>query len=171
MKFKCPHCDEEHEGYPALAFSTPHYYNTLSLEDKQTLAEINSDFCIINHGDQVDRFVRCVLIQKINGVCQNLEYGVWISLSQESFKDYQDHFHLEDYEATYFGWLSNRIPEYQDTLSVRTFIKTRGDGQRPIVLVQEKNDFNNPFVKDYFEGISEEEALRRVAMLMRHSRR
>ena len=43
MKYKCSTCGKEHEDFPALVFSSPYYYNRLSEEDKEKLANLNSD--------------------------------------------------------------------------------------------------------------------------------
>lgn len=168
MTYFCPTCGVEHESYPALAFSTPYYYNILSLDLKHHIAEINSDFCIINYEDQVDRFIRCVMVQTVKNDCQDLEYGVWVSLSEQSFRDYQENFHNPEYEAVYFGWFANQIPEYENTRNIKTFVQTRRGNLRPIVFIQEKNDPSHPFVKDYFEGISKEEAKQRIARMTWH---
>lgn len=34
---------------------------------------------------------------------------------------YCDHFRDNDYEDKYFGWFSNRLPYYPDTLNIKTY--------------------------------------------------
>ena len=166
MKYKCTNCGKEHEDFPALAFSSPTPYNGLTNAEKLTIAELTSDFCIIEYGDQTDRFVRAVLEQKLTDSCQSLEYGVWVSLSEESFEDYKINFNNPDYKAHYFGWFCSQIPEYQDTMNLRTNVITQGGRRRPIIQLQNANDQDNDFVKDYFEGITEQEAIRRISNMM-----
>jgi hypothetical protein len=96
MHYKCSLCGQIHEDWPAIAFNAPYHYDTLPDMDKENRAEISSDFCIINHGDQTDRFIRAVLFQKINADAEPLNYGVWVSLSEKSFDDYKEHFHDEE---------------------------------------------------------------------------
>jgi hypothetical protein len=92
IKYICSSCGQEHEEWPALTFRSPLPYDVLSEEEKQTIAEIDSDFCVITHSDQTDRFIRCVLNQKVNDYCENLQYGLWVSLSEKSFDDINPNF-------------------------------------------------------------------------------
>ena len=166
MKFVCPCCGEEKENWPALAFSSPVHYHMLSEEDKEKIGRLSSDFCIIKHHDQTDRFIRGVLIQKVNGACQDLEYGVWVSLSEKNFIEYYDNFKEEMEEKTYFGWLCTQLPEYEDLSRIKTHVITQKGNARPRIEINRSNNPEHPFVKDYFEGISEEEALRRINWLL-----
>jgi len=166
MKFKCTNCGQEHEDFPALAFSSPAPYNGLTDAEKLTIAELTSDFCVIEYGDQTDRFVRAVLLQKLKDSCQYLEYGVWVSLSEESFQDYKENFNNPDYHTKYFGWFCSQIPEYEDTMNLRSTVVTQKGAMRPVIQLQEENDMGNTFVKDYFEGITEQEAIRRITNMM-----
>jgi hypothetical protein len=112
IKYTCSNCGKEHEEWPALTYTSPTNYDTLS-EDKQNIAELTSDFCVITHPDQTDRFIRCTLTQKLIDHCEDLEYGLWVSLSEKSFNDYSENFDNESHEAKYFGWLCNDSPDYE----------------------------------------------------------
>ncbi len=166
MKYTCSDCGEEHEAWPALGFKSPHYYHILTAAEKQDIAELTADTCIIRHEDQTDRFIRGVMVQPIKDACQDLDYGLWVSLSEKSFQDYIDNFNSADHETIYFGWLCSTIPEYDSTLSIKTTVHTRGK-QRPLIVIQEDNDRKNPFIADYFEGITEAEALDRINNMMK----
>src|SRR5688500_16614016 len=133
MKYICSKCGQEHEGRPAIAFSSPYFYDNLSQVDKESIAKLSEDFCIIKHEDQTDRFIRAVLHQKINDDCQTLDYGVWVSLSEKSYKDYLDNYDSESHKATYFGFLSNILTGYEDTLSIKANVVLRGK-TRPEVI-------------------------------------
>ncbi len=61
QKYICKNCGQEHDVWPALAYSSPTFYNDLSDTDKESIAELDSDFCVIEHPDQTDRFIRCSL--------------------------------------------------------------------------------------------------------------
>ena len=161
MKYTCEICGQVHESLPAIAFDAPYHYQCLSDEEKNSIAELNSDFCIITYEDQIDRFVRAVLYQKVKGHCEDLHYGVWVSLSEKSFQDYKAHFDNDSHEAVYFGYLSNWIPGYENTTSIKTNVEVAGDGNRPVVIPHD-NQMDHCFVADYFHGISKEEAEARV---------
>src|SRR5919202_316651 len=102
IKYVCSCCGQEHEEYPALTFSSPTFFNDLTDEEKENKAEISSDFCVIYHPEQTDRFIRGTLTQKIVDHCENLEYGLWVSLSEKSFQDYSDNFNNENHVTSYF---------------------------------------------------------------------
>jgi len=158
-KYTCTCCGQQHEDWPALGYSSPVFYDELPPELKEK-CELDSDFCVMSLDDQTDYFIRCTLTQKVNDHCDDLEYGVWVSLSEASFTNYSDNYNNENHEARYFGWLSSNLQGYEDTLSIPTNVNTRTGGFRPEVVPHEDHD--HPFVRDYFNGISKEEAERRI---------
>jgi hypothetical protein len=160
MKYTCSTCGKQHDDWPALAFDSPHYYHNLSDVEKETIAQLSSDFCVITYEDQTDRFIRCTLTQKVDGSCQCLEYGIWVSLSERSFADYSDNFDNKNHETAYFGYFCNNIPGYESTLSIPTSVRTRTGGKRPEVILDP--DFDHQFVKDYYNGIGIQEAEIRI---------
>ncbi|MDP9080380.1 MAG: DUF2199 domain-containing protein [Bacteroidota bacterium] len=160
MKYTCPACGEVHNEWPALTFDSPYPYSVLSKKDKKQLAQLDSDFCSIKYEKQTDRFIRCSLVQEVAGSCQNLDYGIWASLSEKSFNDYSDNFNIEDHETSYFGYLSNVLPGYESTLNIPARVYTQKGNVRPEIVLDP--DFNHPFVKDYYRTISLSEAERRI---------
>lgn len=165
IKFICECCGKEHESWPAITYNSPFDYSTLSSEDKEEIAVIDQDFCVIKHSDDdIDRFVRVVLIQKVNDHCDNLEYGFWVSLSEKSFNDYLENFDNENHETKYFGWLCNYIPQYEFADSVPTTVVTKKGNQRPEIFPHD--DFDHPFIKDYYHGITKEEAEKRIRQIL-----
>ena len=139
-------------------------YDELSDEEKQRIGELSSDFCQIHYANQTARFIRCTLTQKVIDHCDNLEYGLWVSLSEKSFQDYSDNFENENHEAGYFGWLSNNIPEYDLKESIPTDVVTRTGNQRPEIIPHQSID--HPFVHDYYAGITKEEAEKRIRSML-----
>ncbi len=164
MKYICATCGLEHEGRPSIAFESPYNYDMLNDDDKKSLAELSDDFCVIQHPEQTDRFVRAVLRQKVNDDCQTLDYGVWVSLSEESYKDYLANFNNENHQATYFGFLCNNLTGYEDTLSIKANVMLRGRF-RPEVTPHD-DQMDSQFVRDYYNGIDNEEAEKRLREVM-----
>lgn len=163
MKYICSNCGEEHEDWPALTFISPHFYHILDNEQKKELGELDSDFCTITHS-RVDRFIRVVLKPKVNNHCNDLEYGLWVSLSEKSFNDYSDNYNNTSHEVGYFGYLSNNIPGYPSTLSIHMDVFTQPGNSRPIIVPHE--DYDHPFVSDYYNGISKQEAESRIKAML-----
>ncbi|WP_286911813.1 DUF2199 domain-containing protein [Flavobacterium sp. UBA4197] len=164
IKYTCECCGKSHESWPALTFISPDNYNCLPQQDKDNIAELKSDTCIINYPDQIDRFIRCILIQTVTDHCEDLDYGLWVSLSDKSFQDYMENFDDQNHETQYFGWLCNNIPGYEFSESIPTTVYTKKGNQRP-EIVPHKN-FDHPFVRDYYNGITKKEAERRIKTML-----
>lgn len=140
MKYICTKCGQEHDGRPSIAFDSPYQYEKLDDEDKESIASLSDDLCVIRHDEQTDRFVRAVLHQKVNGDCQSLDYGVWVSLSERSFNDYLDNYDKDDYEATYFGFICNNLNGYANTLLIKSNVVLRGKIRPEIILHDDQLD-------------------------------
>lgn len=166
-KYKCGSCGQEHNSWPALAYDSPDSYYSLSDKEKEELAELSNDFCAITYPDQIDRFIRCTLTQKVIDHCEDLEHGLWVSLSEKSFQDYSDNYKNENHEVAYFGWLCNDVPGYTFDESIPTSVYTRKGNARPEIVPHE--DFQHPFVFDYYNGITKAEAERRINDMLKNS--
>ena len=67
--------------------------------------------------------------------------------------------------TSYFGWLSNQLPEYEDMSQIPTAVFTKAGNDRPEIVPQK--DYDHQFVKDYYNGISKSEAERRINEMLR----
>lgn len=166
MAFLCTCCNEMHDERPAIAARQPDAYRHLSEEEKIAYhAECDSDFCVIRYPQQTDYFIRTCLEIPIEGETETLEYGVWVSLSEKSFADYQTHYpkSWQDFEEkVYFGWLNTHIPDYEwDNIPMK--VVTR-NGIRPIVYPDPA--FAHALVGDVYHGISAAEADARIHRLL-----
>lgn len=165
MNYKCSVCGEIHDDYPALAYSSPSTYHCLSKDEKERFnAYLDSDFCTIDFPEQTDRFIRVFLRQKIISSDLTLDYGLWVSLSEKSFYDYFENFRNENHENQYFGWLDSTIPDYDFDESIPTTVVKRLGNERPEIFPH--SDFDHPFVKDYYNGITKEEAEKRIHTML-----
>lgn len=160
MKYICSKCGQEHEGRPSISFDSPYHYGRLSEEDKQSIAKLSDDFCVIRHPDQTDRFIRAVLHQRIKDDCRTLDYGVWVSLSETSCTDYLDNYDNDHHDATYFGFLCNNLTGYEHTLSIKCDVVLRGK-LRPEVIPHD-DQLDSEFVRDYYDGIPNDVAEQRI---------
>ena len=163
-KYICKCCGKEIDEWPSLTFNSPDNYTVLSEEDKENIAMISDDMCVIQHPDQVDRFARVTLTQKVTDHCTDLDYGLWVSLSEKSFDDYYDNYNNENHVVTYFGWLCNDIWDYEFDKSIPMTIYTQPGNRRPIAVPHD--DFDHPFVRDYYNGITKAEAEKRIHALL-----
>lgn len=166
-RYICTECGQEHNDWPAIGWPSPAHYDFLSDEDKASKATLSSDFCSIDHETQIDRFIRCCLDQVVIDNEEPLQYGVWVSLSEQSYNDYRKHFNDGSYEAKYFGWLCTNIPEYGESLTIPLDVVVRSNGQRPIVIPHQTHD--HALVRDYYTGITLEEAVKRIHVAISES--
>ena len=159
-EFNCSICGEPHDELPAIGFITPFFYEILNENEKEEIAEISSDFCRITREDQTYRFIRTVLTMQVNDACQNLDYGIWVSLSEKSFNEYEDDFDNDTEEKTYFGMISNDIPDYEEsTLGLQVNVNTRKGGIRPEIIPHQNE---HKLIADWEKGITMAEAEKRV---------
>lgn len=163
MKYICECCGEEKEDWPAIAYSAPYPYFNLSEEEREN-SELTSDFCIIQYSDETCYFIRTVLVQEVNDSCQNVEYGIWVSLSEKNFNDYSENYENKTFEGGYFGWLANYLPNYDFKNSIPTDVMVNNEIGRPLIYPHQSHD--HPFVHDFYNGISKEEAERRIDMVL-----
>ncbi len=161
--FKCPQCGKAHDELPAIGFNEPYYYSILSEPNKTIQTELSSDFCIIKHPEQTDRFIRTYLRIHVNDACENLDYGVWVSVSEKTFNEYESEFKNNTEGKTYFGRIANEIEDYEEsTLGLHVNIETRSGGIRPEIIPHESN---HVLIKEWEQGISFKEAKKRIDRL------
>jgi len=163
-EFECLECGLVHSNWPALAFVSPSNYHDLDENEKKEIAELDADFCTIEFSDQMDRFIRVTLTQQVNASGEDLDYGLWVSLSEKSFNDYRANFNNQNIDSEYFGWLCSRIPGYDNTMSIPTTVVTQIGGQRPKIFPHK--DHNHQFVIDFYRGITAHEAQERVVEMV-----
>jgi hypothetical protein len=151
VRWTCSRCGEEHVGVPFdWAFESPKYWDGARTEDDW----LTEDLCVWTDDEpKLNYFVRGVLEIPVAESDQKLGYGVWSSLSQDSFKRVLEHW--EDSARTahgpYFGWLSNSIPGYPETLSLPLDVVIQEIGVRPALVLHEGD---HPLVVEQQEGIT-----------------
>ena len=159
-EYRCTSCGQIHKELPALGFMNPYHFDILSETDQNKTVKISEDLCIIHHTEQTDRFIRTVLSIHVHDTCETLDYGIWVSLSQESFEDYQKKFKNETLEPIYFGMICNEIKDYnKTTLGLHANVQVRKGGIRPEILPHQTE---HQLFKDWEEGIKLEEAEKRI---------
>ena len=142
------------------------HYQQLSASEKEQGARLTEDLCEITHGEGTDYFVRVVLEIPIQGIVDPFMWGVWVSLSETSFRRYVATWADPDESDSFFGWFSNRLPYYPDTLALRTQVRPRKHGIRPCLELQPAA---HPLAIHFHEGITIQEA-QRIAEVALHAR-
>lgn len=160
--YDCKTCGNHHHEVPlAFGFDAPIYYDQLTPAERSR-CELTEDLCVIHD----DYFVHGCLEVPVLDVPATLVYGVWTSLSKANFdrtlelRDSEERVH----EPPYFGWLSNSIPGYPETLSLKANVHTRRKKMRPFV---ELEPTDHPLAVEQRSGILLDRALA-IAESMRH---
>ena len=167
MHWTSSRCGAVHDR-PALdwGFDAPAYWHELSEAERETRGKLSDDLCVIRHEDGDHFFIRGVLPIPVAGPEEEFRYGVWTSLSEKSFRRvvelWDDPKRTE--EPPYFGWLSNSIAGYPETLNLKTNVHTRSLNLRPTIEL-ERTD--HPLALEQHEGISAER-LRELVELHLH---
>ncbi len=151
----CASCGQKHAGIFDLACAMPEHWN--GSEDYVPNAEalssrhfLSEDFCI---RDGSDFFVRCVLdIPLIGTDGASFGYGVWSTLSEKNFRLYTESFDSGNQGdlGPWFGWFSNRLKGYPDTLNLKCQVRPRSNRRRPLIELEATD---HPLVAEQREGI------------------
>jgi hypothetical protein len=167
MRWTCSRCGEVHVGLLLdLACDAPIYWEWLSPDERDEQGRLNEDLCEIRHGEQTDRFVRGVLELPVRGSEEAFRYGVWTSLGEESFSEVLALWDDPRQDGReYFGWLSNRLRGYPDTLNLKATVHTRTGGLRPTILLAPSD---HPLALEQRSGITMER-VREIVELNLHS--
>lgn len=149
LRFKCTSCEAWHDEAPDMGYSEPGYAADIPPAERATRLFLTSDLCVL---DNEHFFIRCVLPIAIKGSDEVFCYGIWSSLSKENFLRYQSSYDedMSDWEPM-FGWLSNWIPGYPDTRSLKLSVQPGAIGKRPSATLEPTD---HPLAVEQREGIS-----------------
>ena len=100
--FRCRECGEWHEGSPSFSFDAPAPFYEQS-DEIRAKGLLESDLCKYEDADGPHYFVRACLEIPIHGVSEPFLWGVWVSLSKESFDRYLETCEEPEEGISYFG--------------------------------------------------------------------
>lgn len=150
FNFKCSCCGKIHEGSPSFSFHAPAPYLEQSDEVKNQ-GKLGSDLCYYEDSEGCHYFIRVVLEVPIHGVEEPFLWGVWVSLSESSYRRYVETYDDPDTADCYFGWFCNYLPCYENTYALKTDVHPRANGERPYIVLQ---DSSHQLELDFHRGIS-----------------
>jgi hypothetical protein len=129
-------CGQWHSGLALdWGFKAPIYWDQTPEVERAKRGFLNSDFCEIDHRDF---FVRGVIAIPILDRKEQFMWGVWVTLSKPPFDRMISLWNDPEIvnEPRYFGWLSNRIPIYPDTINLKTNIFSKNVKHRPYIELE-----------------------------------
>ena len=98
FSFKCTSCGEIHEGSPSFAFKAPDPWVEQSDEIREN-GKLGEDFCYYEDADGLHYFARVIIEIPIHGIEEGFMWGVWVSLSKESYTHYFEHFDEPEFDC------------------------------------------------------------------------
>jgi hypothetical protein len=134
----------------------PAYVLTMTDAERRERVVIGSDQCVV---DEELFFVRGLLRLPVVDHESDFEWGMWVSVSRETFELMNDLWDTEGRESAppAFGWLSSDLgPLYPSTLNLKTNVHTQPVGERPLIELEPSE---HPLAVEQREGIT----LERVA--------
>jgi hypothetical protein len=151
-KFHCIHCGQQHEGLPAFHADRPTPYWDVPETQRET--DIAERFFFV-HG--------CLEIPILDHD-EKFVWGVWVSLKEENFLLWQDHYDaaLRSHIGPFFGWLCTQLPIYPDTMHLKTMVHLQDHGIRPRIELELTD---HPLSIAQHEGITLQTALEIVHAL------
>jgi hypothetical protein len=164
--FRCAHCDELHEGSPSFGFNAPDHYANLSDEQKNQLGWLSDDLCTITHGEHTDFFIRTVLNVPIHGVSEPFCWGIWVSVSPQSYDRYVATYDAPVEGDGFFGWVCNAIPGYPNDTHLAANVLVQLHGLSPKLHLQTGEGRDHPLIADQHNGISVQKAQELAEFIM-----
>lgn len=131
MSYHCKTCGAVHPERPTcFGFEMPAVVSQLSDAERARRVAISSDQCIL---DDEHYFILGTLDLPIQGSDEVLRWIAWSTLSRISFERADELWTVDgrESEPPYFGWLSNRIPGFPDSLHIKVLVHTEPLGCRP----------------------------------------
>lgn len=154
--YRCATCGQMHDG-PVLAFgpAAPVLYYLLPEPERTARTKLSSDLCVI---DGKHFFVLGNVELPIIGSGKRFVWSVWVSLSEQSMCRMVESWERPGREADppFFGWLSSSLPTYPSTLHLKTHVRNRPVGIRPLVQLEPTD---HPLAREQREGITWERVL------------
>ncbi|MCG7328198.1 DUF2199 domain-containing protein [Achromobacter sp. ACRQX] len=150
FSFKCTTCDEVHHGLPSFGADAPATYYAVPPEDRPQRCDLGSDDCVI---DEQHFYVRGCIELPIAGHPEPFVWGVWVSLSLQSYETWvrMSDEAKRSHTPPLFGWLTTRLDPYPDTIGLKTHVHLRDDGIRPYI---ELEPTSHPLAVEQREGIT-----------------
>ncbi|MGW4651045.1 DUF2199 domain-containing protein [Kitasatospora sp. NPDC004289] len=145
----CACCGEHHDGPPmAYAPTDPPGWKRSYRFRRDSF--LSGEQCVIK-GEHF--YVRGVVRLPVTDAEEDFDWGVWVSLSRDSFDRMRDRWEdpARTEEPPYFGWLCTELPYDESTLLLKTHVHTQAVGTRPLI---ELEPTDHPLAVEQREGIT-----------------
>ena len=153
-----------HEGPPlAWHLNAPDAWAALSYAEREKRGELSSDQCFI---DDQCFFIRGLVEIPVFDGNGPFAWGTWVSLSKANFERTSELWEEPSRvnEPSYFGWFSNSLPGYPETLNHKVAVHSCAVGIRPFLELEATG---HPLALEQANGITLAR-IRAIAEKMHH---
>ena len=153
MGYTCRSCGQRHdEEANCFVIDLPLYAAQVPEGERARRVDATSDQCVV---DERHFFVLGNLDVRVPGSELFIRWSVWTSLSEANFLRASELWHAagRESEPPFFGWLSNQIPGYPNTVNIKTMVHTQPVGTRPQIRCIEDG---HPLAVDQEAGVTVE---------------
>jgi len=135
---------------PAFGADAPLSYYDVPAAERAERCQLGTDDCIV---DGEHYLVRGCLEIPVTGEAEPFSWGVWVSLSEASYRQWKACFHepVRSHIGPFFGWLDAYLAPYPDTMNLKTRVHLRDHGIRPFI---ELEPTDHPLAVEQGHGIS-----------------
>ena len=161
MGFQCARCGEWHDELPmAFAAEAPAYWEQAGRLSRLKGA-LGEEQCEVDG----HYFVRGRIVLPVRDAEGDFEWGVWVSVSEDSYRRIAERWEEEgrERERPYFAYVQTWMGPYPSTLGLEAKLHTRPVGERPLV---ELAPADHPLVREQHEGIDMARAAELAAAAM-----
>ncbi len=147
----CRSCGQQHRGLPLdFACRAPDPWFGVPEAERAARTKLDSDLCMI---DRQYWFVRGCLEIPILDLDDKFIWGVWVSVSKESFDRVLELWDAQNLaeEPPRFGWLCNNLLPYPTTFGLKTHLHMRAGTARPNI---ELEPTDHPLAIEQRQGIT-----------------
>jgi hypothetical protein len=165
FEFVCVSCGQVHRGIPTFGADAPLAYYGIPEEERGTRCILGANDCVI---DQQTYLIRGCIEIPVTGERDPFVWGVWVSLSEQSFEQYRQFRDIRkrSHVGPFFGWLNSWLKPYPDTTNLKTRVHLRDDGIRPYI---ELEPTEHPLAIEQRVGISKQRVAEIYALMVHES--
>jgi hypothetical protein len=152
-RWTCACCGVEFVGLPMdFAFGAPVDWTSLGWLERWR-SRIDDDFCRIRYSSgEISRFIRCILPIPIPELDTEFRWGVWVSVSKDSWRIYEVGFNTGKHETEgCFGYLMHEIPGFEGSTSLHCDVRFQPDRMRPRIILYQTE---HPLFSAQAEGVT-----------------
>jgi len=130
------------------SYKMPDEVWALSEAEKNDRTQIDSDLCRLDER----YFLRGVAYIPVINSEKSYGWGVWVEVSEQNFFEYVDNYENDNSSRPSFpGVVANKIPSYENTLSLTVQVQLGNETQRPTFTFIDKEHL---LTQEQVNGIS-----------------